>query len=167
MKRRTFYNKVSDSTFDIIDEFLNLMHSEGIEYCVIGGVAMNAYCEPLLTLDFDCVVDRRRVQGLKKSLSARGYKVKTHPYTYEVTHPKSDIRIQVQRDARYQNFLKNAVIKKMLDYRMKVAKKEDLLAGKIWASQDKTRNKLKREKDLLDIHRLTEKYPGLRKLVNK
>jgi hypothetical protein len=50
---------------------------------------------------------------------------------------------------------------------MKVAAKEDLLSGKIWASQDKTRNKLKKEKDTLDIHRLIEKYPELKKLVKK
>ena len=50
---------------------------------------------------------------------------------------------------------------------MKAASKQDLLLGKIWASQDKTRNKIKKEKDMLDIHRLIEEYPELKKLVNK
>ena len=128
---------------------------------------MNAYCEPLLTLDFDCVIEKDRVQDLKKNLKTKGFKIKTHPYTYEITHPKSDIRIQIQRDKRYRGFIKNAILKRVLDYKMKVAVKEDLLSGKIWASQDKTRNRLKKEKDTLDIHRLTERYPELKKLVRK
>jgi len=128
---------------------------------------MNAYCEPLLTLDFDCVIEKDRIQDLKKKLKLRGFKVQTHPYTYEVTHPKSDVRIQIQRDDRYQKFIKNAILTEVLDYEMKVAAKEDLLYGKIWASQDETRNRLKKEKDSLDIHRLTEKYPKLKKLVSK
>lgn len=128
---------------------------------------MNAYCEPLLTLDFDCVIEKDRVQDLKKNLKTKGFKIKTHPYTYEITHPKSDIRIQIQRDKRYRGFIKNAILKRVLDYKMKVAAKEDLLSGKIWASQDKTRNRLKKEKDTLDIHRLTERYPELKKLVRK
>lgn len=165
MKKNTFYNKATNSKFNIISEFLILLRSEKIEYCVIGGTAMNAYCEPLLTLDFDCVIERNRVADLKKRLKSKGFKVNTHPYTYEVTHPKSDIRIQIQRDDRYQAFIRNAIIKKVLDYKMKVAAKEDLLSGKIWASQDKTRNKLKKEKDMLDIHRLIEKYPELENLV--
>jgi len=54
-----------------------------------------------------------------------------------------------------------------MGYKMKVATKEDLLHGKIWACQDQTRKKLKREKDALDIHRLIDRYPELKKLAVK
>ncbi|MEW6684960.1 MAG: hypothetical protein AB1393_01980 [Candidatus Edwardsbacteria bacterium] len=162
-----FYNKATNSKFDIIAEFLSLLHNERINYCVIGGVAINAYCEPLVTLDFDCVIAKDRIIDLKEKLKSKGFKIKTHPHTYEVTHLNSEVRIQIQRDNRYQEFIKGATFCKVLDYRMRVAKKEDLLCGKLWASQDKTRNKLKKEKDMLDIHRLTDKYAELKKLMNK
>lgn len=165
MKVGDFYKKATNSKLNIIAEFLNLLGKEKIDYCVIGGVGINAYCEPLLTLDFDSVIAKDRIKELRQILKSKGFKIKTHPYTYEVVHSESDIKIQIQRDDRYQAFIKNAVLREVLDYKMYVAKKEDLILGKIWASQDRTRNKLKREKDILDIHRLVTKYPELKKLV--
>jgi hypothetical protein len=44
---------------------------------------------------------------------------------------------------------------------MKVAKLEDVLQGKVWAYMDKTRRRSKRQKDLADILRITEAFPGL------
>jgi len=41
----------------------------------------------------------------------------------------------------------------------------DLLQGKIWAASDPTRRATKRQKDILHIARLIEKYPHLRPRV--
>jgi hypothetical protein len=49
----------------------------------------------------------------------------------------------------------------MLGYKMKVARLEDVLQGKVWAYMDKTRRKSKRQKDLADIFRIIERYPQL------
>lgn len=165
MNARKFFNKVTNSKFDIIEEFLKILKEKRIPYCVIGGFAINAYCEPLITLDFDCVIDEKRIGELKEVLKTKGFKVKTHPYTFEIKHPESDLRIQIQRDKRFQEFIKKAKIKKVLGYKIKVASKEDLLISKIWCMKDKTRNKLKREKDNLDIKRLVEKFPELKKIL--
>jgi len=48
-----------------------------------------------------------------------------------------------------------------LGYKIKVARLEDVLQGKIWAYMDKTRRKSKRQKDLADIFRIVEKHPQL------
>lgn len=48
---------------------------------------------------------------------------------------------------------------------MKVARKEDVLQGKIWAYLDSERRMSKRLKDLTDIFRLIEAYPSLKKLL--
>jgi hypothetical protein len=48
---------------------------------------------------------------------------------------------------------------------MKVARVEDVLQGKIWAYVDELRRKSKRQKDLLDIIRLLETYPELKRLI--
>jgi hypothetical protein len=75
----------------------------------------------------------------------------------------SDLRIQLQTDSRYQDFIPRARTKKVLGYMMKVADVEDVLKGKTWAYQDETRRRSKRQKDLADIIRLIEAYPGLRR----
>ena len=46
---------------------------------------------------------------------------------------------------------------------MRVASREDTLRGKLLAYQDSRRRASKRLKDLLDIMRLVEAYPKLRK----
>lgn len=80
---------------------------------------------------------------------------------YCLNSSKSDLRIQLQTDPRYQGFLAKASIKKILGYSMRVAAVEDVLQGKIWAYMDGTRRFSKRQKDLADIFRLVEKMPEL------
>ncbi|MEW6096409.1 MAG: hypothetical protein AB1567_07790 [bacterium] len=166
MTKHEFYNRVTNSKKDIIHEFLQILQREEIPYSVIGGVAVNTYCEPILTLDFDCVVVIEQLERLKDELKRRKFKVKSHPHTWEVTHKVSDVRIQIQRDERYQEFISRAKLHKVLGYTMKVAQIEDVLTGKIWAYQDTERDELKRDKDLLDIKRLVQRYPKLDKFLN-
>ena len=78
---------------------------------------------------------------------------------------KSDLRIQLQTDPRYQDFIDKAISQTVLGYQMKVASVEDVLQGKIWAYSDEQRRKSKRQKDLADIIRLTEVYPSLTDLI--
>ncbi|MEW6481704.1 MAG: hypothetical protein AB1397_01680 [bacterium] len=166
MNEREFYNRVTNSKRDLIGEFLQILHRKKVPYCVIGGVAVNAYCEPMITLDFDCVV-AGQIEKLKERLKERGFKVKTYPHTWEVTHQASDVRIQIQRDQRYQEFIKNAELHQVLGYRMKVAQKKDLLKSKVWAWQDPERDEIKRDKDLLDIKRVLQKYSELEELLGE
>jgi hypothetical protein len=50
---------------------------------------------------------------------------------------------------------------------MQVARKEDVLQGKVWAYSDEARRRSKRQKDLADIMRLVESYPELEKILPK
>jgi len=77
------------------------------------------------------------------------------------TSANFDLRIQLQQDLRYQNFISNADSKNVLGYTMRVARIENVLEGKVWAYMDKTRRKSKRQKDLADIFRIVEKFPQL------
>lgn len=167
MNERYFFNAVTNSKDDILGKFLNILKKNKISYCVLGGVALNAYCQPILTLDFDCVISLNQLEKLKSILKKESFKFKSHPHTWEVKSKNSDLRIQIQKNARYQDFITNSKELKILGYKMKIAKKEDLLKGTIWAYQDKKRNIIKREKDLLDIRRLIKKYPSLRKELPK
>jgi hypothetical protein len=53
-------------------------------------------------------------------------------------------------------------MREVLGVRLPVASVEDVLQGKIWAAMNPERRATKRRKDLLDIERLLESYPGLR-----
>jgi hypothetical protein len=82
-----------------------------------------------------------------------------------LTAPGSDLRIQIQTDARYQAFLPRAETRIVLGYPLRVAALEDVLQGKVWAWSDPARRRSKRQKDLADIARLAEAYPSLRELL--
>ncbi len=165
MTAQEFYNRVTNSKKDLISEFLQILHHEQIPYCVIGGIAINAYCEPVVTLDFDCVVIVEQAEKLKEELKRRKFKVKSQPQTWEITHKDSDVRIQIQRDERYQEFIMKSQSHKVLGYTMMIAQKNDLLRGKLWAYLDPNRNELKRDKDLLDIKRLLRRYPEIEEFL--
>jgi hypothetical protein len=74
----------------------------------------------------------------------------------------SDLRLQLQTDARYQDFVVRRERRAVLGYEMWVARLEDVVQGKIWAYLDPTRRKSKRQKDLSDLMRLVESHPLLK-----
>ncbi len=93
------------------------------------------------------------------------FRVEKFPPSINLSSTKSDLRIQLQTDPRYQDFIPRSSIKEVLGYEMKVAAVEDVLQGKIWAHNDERRRKSKRQKDLADIFRLVEEYPHLKDLL--
>lgn len=91
-----------------------------------------------------------------------------HQSCHHITSPlgssaASNLRIQLQTDARYQAFVPRSKERGVLGYRMRVADVADVLRGKIWAYQDEQRRRSKRQKDLADIMRLVEATPTLEK----
>jgi hypothetical protein len=41
---------------NLLEKLISLLKERGIRYCVIGGQAVNAYVEPLVSLDLDLAV---------------------------------------------------------------------------------------------------------------
>ncbi len=164
MTKKEFLNSVSNSQEDILQHLLDLLKRLDIQYCVIGGLAVNAYAEPVVSLDLDIVVIANALDTLTTE-AKKYFKIESFPHSLNLKSPKSDLRIQIQTDPRYQPFIKRASVMTVLDYEMKVASIEDILQGKVWAYSDKKRRASKRQKDLADIFRLIEESPRLRKLV--
>lgn len=54
--KKAFLNRLCNGEADIIQELLNLLKRMEIDYCVIGGLAVNAYVDPVVSLDLDIVV---------------------------------------------------------------------------------------------------------------
>lgn len=164
MTRREFMHRVGNEEQDILQRFIDLLKKLNIDYCVIGGLAVNAYVEPVVSLDLDVIVVTKDLDRLLKA-AEKIFKEEEFPHSINLTLPKSDLRIQIQTDARYQPFIKKAGLKEVLGYRLKVARLEDVLQGKIWAYLDEKRRASKRQKDLADILRIIESYPKLKPLV--
>lgn len=161
MTKKEFFREVTKGKRDLLAEFVGLLKRKKIPFCVIGGLAVNAYAEPVVSLDLD-VVTVAKYNSELMALLVKKYKVERHPISINISSPDSDLRIQLQTDIRYQDFIAHAKEKEVLGYKLPVAAIEDLLQGKIWAAQDETRRPSKRQKDLADVLRLVEIKPSLR-----
>ncbi|MCH8020114.1 hypothetical protein IH785_09645 [candidate division KSB1 bacterium] len=164
MTEREFVNKVANGQEDIIQKLIDLLDKNEIGYCVIGGLAVNAYVEPVVSLDLDIIVATNSINKLCQ-VAEKIFTIKEFEHSLNLKSPKSDLRIQVQTDPRYQAFISKANVKNVMGYDMKVAAIEDILQGKIWAYSDQKRRKSKRQKDLADIFRLVETYSHLNDLL--
>jgi hypothetical protein len=125
---------------------------------------VNAYAEPVVSLDMDIVVIADQLDALVETLQAH-FVVRHYPHSINVTSPTSDLRMQIRTDARYQPFVQRATRRTVLGYELPVATLEDVLQGKLWAYQDAERRPSKRQKDLADILRLAEAHPHLTSLL--
>jgi hypothetical protein len=160
MTKKEFFRTVSNGEEDVIQIFLDALSKANVDYCVIGGLAVNAYAEPVVSLDLDIVVAINDIETACKAVEVH-FKIERFAHSVNLSSNKSDLRIQLQIDQRYQKFIARAAILSVLGYEMKVAIVEDVLQGKIWAYSDEQRRKSKRQKDLADISRLIETYPHL------
>jgi hypothetical protein len=133
-------------------------------YCLIGGLAVNCYVEPVYTLDADIVVFAGRLEELASHLREQGFHTEDHPHSVNAFTSGSQLRIQFTTDERYQLFLGRAVDAEVLGSRVKVAGLEDVTQGKLWAYSDPACRFSKRKKDELDLIRLAEAYPELKSL---
>jgi hypothetical protein len=130
--------------------------------CLIEGLAVNAYVEPVYTLDADLVVIASGRRALAENLRSQGFTLEEHEHSLNARSPGSDLRIQFTTDARYQVFPARSVDAVVLGIPVKVACLEDVTQGKLWAWGDPQRRLSKRKKDELDLIRLAEAWPELR-----
>ncbi len=132
-------------------------------YCLIGGLAVNCYVEPVYTLDADFVV-AKDLPGLLIALTEQGFSVETHKHSVNVQAAGSQLRIQFTTDDRYYSFPARSEEREVLGLLSRVACLEDTAHGKLWAYTDPQRRLSKRKKDELDLIRLAEAYPPLKAL---
>lgn len=164
MTAKDFMNRLANGKEDVLRDFLAHLEQRKIAYCAVGGLAVNAYAEPVVSLDLDVVVEAARLHTLLPQL--REYcTVEEHAHSVNLGFRASDLRIQIQTDPRYQEFLSRAVPKVVLGYAMPVAAMEDVIQGKVWAALDESLRPSKRQKDLADILRLVEAKPALAALL--
>lgn len=164
MTQKEFMNRVANGKIDFLQSFIDILDKKKIPFCVIGGLGVNAYAEPLVSLDLDIVIISGRIDELVSILRGK-FRIKKYPYSINVYSQGSDFRIQIQTEDRFQPFIKRASKKNVLGYNLPVASIEDVFLGKIWAATNPERRESKRGKDLLDIKRLIEVKPQLKSLL--
>jgi hypothetical protein len=96
-----------------------------------------------VSLDPDALVATGDVEAVCKAVQDH-FKIERFARSVNLSTDKSNWRIQLQTDRRYQDFIIRAKAHTVLGYRMKVTCVEDVFQGKVWAYSDKERRKSKR-----------------------
>jgi predicted nucleotidyltransferase len=164
MQAFMFWKTVTMDHSNLLENLIEVLKKNNIQFCVIGGQAVNAYAEPLVSLDLDLAVAVDQIDEVE-ALLEKHFVVKQFPHSLNVTIPDSDVRVQIQTDKRYSAFVERASPRFVLGMELPVASVEDVLQGKIWAALDAERRGSKRQKDLADIARILENYPQYRSEV--
>jgi len=164
VRAQAFWKSVVKDRADFLDRLLALLTDHAIRYCVVGGQAVNAYAEPVVSLDLDVAIAVDQLAQVE-TLLGQAFTVERFPHSLNVSAPGSALRVQIQIDPEYAAFVDRATVREVLGLRLPVACLEDVLQGKLWAVTDATRRPSKRQKDLADIARLLESSPTLRDRV--
>src|SRR5438105_2845956 len=120
MKALSFWKAVAVDRTDFLNRIVDLLRDERLRFCVVGGVAVNAYAEPVITLDLDIVV---AVEDLPRaeSLLRREFDVREFPHSLNVSSAGSGLRMQLQKDSRYFSFISAAQPRDVLGLTLPVA----------------------------------------------
>ena len=130
-------------------------------WCLIGGLAVNCYAEPVYTVDAEIGVVAHEIESVRSALVEADFRVEQFPPSINARRPGSKLSVQLMTGPRYEAFVGRAARREVLGQEIPVAALEDLVQGKIWAWQDQGRRLTKRKKDELDLLRLAEAYPHL------
>jgi hypothetical protein len=149
------------SDFDALVRILNKNKS----WCLIGGLAVNCYVEPVYTIDADIVIVADRLRQICDEMEGAGFEIQKFEHSINAKRGASQLRVQFTTDARYQEFLTNTEKREVLGQQVPVATLENIVLGKVWAWKDQSRRASKRKKDELDLLRIAEAYPKLRKQI--
>ena len=131
MREKELVDRLANGKSDIIQVFLEILFKTGSQYCIVGGLAANAYVEPVVSLDVDVVVAAENIGVICNAARGQGLKVEQFEHSVNITGVDSDLRIRLQHDPRYQSFLATAEDRNVLGYPMRIVRVEDVLQGKV------------------------------------
>ena len=140
---------------------VNCLEKADVEWCVIGGVAVNHWAEePMVTQDVDFVVAANSIDKAVNLLQQEGFISEKFDWSINFKGA-SKVSLQLSTEDFYQEFPARSVPADVHGILLRVASLEDTLAGKIAAWRDDRRRQSKRLKDLGDIVRLFEAHPHI------
>ena len=165
MTLRQFYDWQTAGGGGDVSLLVETLERREIPWCMIGGLAVNHWAkEPLATADVEVVIAAGRVEEAVRALRAAAFTAKKFQWSVNLKG-RSKVSVQISTEEVYREFPEHSVPADIHGILMRVASLPDTLRGKILAWQDPKRRASKRQKDLLDIMRLVEGHPKLRKLL--
>jgi hypothetical protein len=162
MTAEEIYESVTNGGASDFAKVAEILKSHG-PWCLIGGLAVNCYVEPVYTIDADIVVAAQNLGAIADELEAAGFRLEQFAHSLNAKKAPGKLNIQVTQDERYQAFIARAKPREVLGEMVPVAELKDIVQGKVWAWSDEQRRLSKRKKDELDLIRIGEAYPELRK----
>ena len=166
MTAAEIYNSVTNGGASDFAEVAAILDRHG-PWCLIEGLAVNCYVEPVYTMDADMIVIAENLAAIRDELVAGGFSIREFPHSMNAEKLKNKLNLQFTTDLRYQNFVRRAERRDVLGISVPVADLKDVVQGKIWTWSDCERRLSKRKKDELDLIRIGEVYPGLHELLPK
>lgn len=85
-----FINVVASGRLDIIHMLLDILAETGSRYCLIGGLAVNAYVEPVVSLDLDIVATIENIEAICKAAKERGFSVERFEHSVNLASEASE-----------------------------------------------------------------------------
>lgn len=164
MSSLAFWKAVVQDKSDFLERVVALLADHGIRYCVIGGVGVNAYADPIVTEDLDIVVAADDLTRVRALLEAE-FRVREFAHSFNAYDPGSRLQLQVQLHPDVPDAVDRAQERDVMDLRLPVASPRDLIVMKSEAALEPSRRASKRLKDAADIRRLIDAFPELRTLV--
>lgn len=155
-----FWKAVVQDRSDFLEGIIALLEENGVGYCVIGGVGVNAYVEPVITQDLDIVVATDQLERVRE-LAGAGYRVREFEHSLNIYDPGSKLQVQVQRDPALAGIIERATRQEVMGLVLPVAAPEDLVDLKVVAATEPRRRPSKRGKDIGDLARLVSRFPQL------
>jgi hypothetical protein len=138
-----------------------VLAARGVDYAIIGGVALQVHQdEPRTTLDIDVVVlARTAIPG--DALRAAGFQeLGRHEHSDNWVAP-GGTPVQFTDDPALAAGIGRAIEVRVRDISLRVLSAADLLHAKLRAGADAARRRSKRLQDLADAQALLEQDPGL------
>ena len=120
MQALDYWKAVTADRSGFLDRSVALLSESGLRFCIIGGQAVNAYVEPVVSLDLGVAVATADLASAE-ALFRREYKVERFAHSINVTAPESELRLQLQTDSRYAAFVERAAPRLVLGLLLPVA----------------------------------------------
>ena len=85
MTGKEFLNSLAKGKTDILQQLLGILTETGSNYCLIGGLAVNAYVEPVVSLDVDIVVAADNIIAVANTARSQNMKVEAFPHSVNIS----------------------------------------------------------------------------------
>jgi len=140
-------------------ELFRILEASGLEYALIGGVAVQLWHrEPRTTLDIDVAV-KSYESVPRAALEAAGFRMLArHAHSENWTGP-GETPVQFSDDPALAFVIESAARKSFKGGEVRIASPSALVKEKLRAASDPARRESKRFQDLTDAKSLAEEYP--------